>query len=121
MFDYSLNLPPNFGPVNTLQFFIDPNTNDTVFIVVDPVFSFGFGFNPSNPIISNAALTLGRVLFYDPQLSLNNAVACASCHKQELAFSDGVASSPGFCWRRATRWPLLSSTATCSGTPVKAA
>lgn len=39
---------------------------------------------------------LGRVLFYDKQLSLNNAVACASCHKQEFAFSDNVAASRGF-------------------------
>ena len=40
--------------------------------------------------------TLGRVLFYDRQLSINNAVSCASCHKQELAFADNVAFSKGF-------------------------
>ncbi|HYD20211.1 MAG TPA: cytochrome c peroxidase [Flavipsychrobacter sp.] len=39
---------------------------------------------------------LGRVLFYDKQLSVNNAIACASCHKQEFAFSDNVAFSRGF-------------------------
>lgn len=39
---------------------------------------------------------LGRVLFYDKQLSLNNSVACASCHKQTLAFADNVAFSRGF-------------------------
>jgi cytochrome c peroxidase len=41
-------------------------------------------------------LDLGRVLFYDQQLSANNAVSCGSCHKQHLAFADNVAKSKGF-------------------------
>jgi cytochrome c peroxidase len=40
--------------------------------------------------------TLGRVLFYDRQLSVNNSVSCSSCHKQESAFADNVAFSKGF-------------------------
>jgi cytochrome c peroxidase len=40
--------------------------------------------------------TLGRVLFYDKQLSLNNSVSCATCHKQVFAFADNVAFSHGF-------------------------
>jgi cytochrome c peroxidase len=40
--------------------------------------------------------TLGRVLFYDRQLSVNNSVSCSSCHKQNLAFADNVAFSTGF-------------------------
>src|SRR5258706_954723 len=44
----------------------------------------------------NEVATLGRVLFYDAHLSVNNAVACGSCHKQALAFSDNVAFSRGF-------------------------
>ena len=47
--------------------------------------------------------TLGRVLFYDPQLSVNNSVSCESCHKQSLAFADNVAFSLGFDNRRTTR------------------
>lgn len=31
---------------------------------------------------------LGRSLFYDPILSANNSISCASCHRQEAAFSD---------------------------------
>jgi len=38
---------------------------------------------------------LGRVLFYDNQLSADRSVSCESCHKQELAFSDNVAFSRG--------------------------
>jgi len=45
---------------------------------------------------SNYKATLGRVLFYEKRLSLNNATACASCHKQEFAFADNVAFSRGF-------------------------
>ncbi len=44
----------------------------------------------------NHKATLGRVLFYDKKLSINESVSCASCHKQELAFADDVAFSEGF-------------------------
>lgn len=44
----------------------------------------------------NKKIELGRVLFYDKNLSVNNTTACASCHIQELAFSDDVAFSQGF-------------------------
>lgn len=40
-----------------------------------------------NPITDESA-TLGRILFYDSNLSANNTIACASCHMQEFAFSD---------------------------------
>jgi cytochrome c peroxidase len=40
--------------------------------------------------------TLGRVLFYDKNLSLNNTISCASCHHQDKAFSDGQQFSTGF-------------------------
>lgn len=48
------------------------------------------------PFVSNSKATLGRVLFYDKKLSATDAVSCASCHKQELAFSDDKALSVGF-------------------------
>ena len=32
---------------------------------------------------------LGRFLFYDKRLSLNGTQACATCHQQPLAFTDG--------------------------------
>jgi len=48
----------------------------------------------ANPI-TNAKATLGRVLFYDKSLSVNNSVSCSSCHKQEFAFSDSALVSSG--------------------------
>lgn len=50
---------------------------------------------PGNPITDPGA-TLGRVLFYDPALSFNESVSCASCHQQEHAFADPVELSEGF-------------------------
>ena len=57
---------------------------------------------PETPFNYNVAgatdqqVTLGRVLFYDPRLSINNSVSCGSCHKQILAFSDNTKFSRGF-------------------------
>ena len=45
---------------------------------------------------SNKMATLGRVLFYDKHLSVNNAISCGTCHKQSIAFSDNVPFSSGF-------------------------
>lgn len=61
-----------------------------------------FNENAANPITDDAA-TLGRVLFYDKKLSLNNQVACASCHHQANAFADNVALSVGFNGQKTTR------------------
>src|SRR5882762_3525426 len=46
--------------------------------------------------LNNNIPTLGRVLFYDSRLSVNNSISCSSCHKQALAFADNVPLSPGF-------------------------
>ena len=48
-----------------------------------------------NPITDHGA-TLGRVLFYDKTISVNATTSCASCHKQELAFTDNKKLSIGF-------------------------
>jgi cytochrome c peroxidase len=51
---------------------------------------------PRDNPLTDAGATLGRVLFYDKQLSRNNTVACASCHRQKHAFSDPRRFSVGF-------------------------
>ena len=48
-----------------------------------------------NPVTNEGAL-LGRVLFYEKKLSANGTIACASCHKQEMGFSDDNILSLGF-------------------------
>jgi cytochrome c peroxidase len=47
-----------------------------------------------NPM-SDVKVRLGRYLFYDARLSVNGKQSCASCHKQELAFTDGRAVAVG--------------------------
>ncbi|TAD91782.1 MAG: cytochrome-c peroxidase [Bacteroidetes bacterium] len=45
--------------------------------------------------ITDKGATLGRVLFYDKNLSVNNSISCASCHSQQFAFSDTAVFSRG--------------------------
>ena len=52
---------------------------------------------------NNGMATLGRVLFYDVNLSEDRSISCASCHKQELAFSDDLALSDGVLNRKTSR------------------
>lgn len=49
---------------------------------------------PENPL-TEEGVALGRLLFYDPLLSADGSMSCASCHKQEMAFTDGLALSKG--------------------------
>ncbi|MBK7344467.1 MAG: c-type cytochrome [Saprospiraceae bacterium] len=51
---------------------------------------------PAENPITDWGATLGRVLFYDKQLSINQTISCASCHKQAIGFSDESELSEGF-------------------------
>ncbi|HEX5657729.1 MAG TPA: cytochrome c peroxidase [Polyangiales bacterium] len=62
---------------------------------------------PADNPFSEAKFELGRHLFYDVRLSLRENVACASCHRQELAFTDGQATSIGSTGQR-TRTNAMS-------------
>ncbi len=46
--------------------------------------------------VSSDMSTLGRVLFYDVNLSANNSTSCGSCHKQEFAFANNLRFDRGF-------------------------
>lgn len=46
--------------------------------------------DPSNP----DKISLGEKLFNDKNLSDSKSLSCASCHKAELAFTDGLTKSP---------------------------
>lgn len=58
---------------------------------------------PDDNPITNMGATLGRVLFYDKALSIDNTVACASCHQQSAAFSDNNRFSEGINGQRTRR------------------
>ncbi|PTL80419.1 methanobactin export MATE transporter MbnM [Vitiosangium sp. GDMCC 1.1324] len=52
-------------------------------------------FVPADNPMSEEKVVLGRYLFYDERLSGNGTMACASCHEQKRAFSDGKATPTG--------------------------
>src|SRR6185295_14401312 len=47
--------------------------------------------NPGTP----AKIALGELLFYDPILSTDKAVACVTCHSEIWGMADGLALSVG--------------------------
>ena len=51
--------------------------------------------NTSDNPITDKGATLGRVLFYDKNLSTKNTVSCSSCHLQQYAFGDIADASQG--------------------------
>jgi cytochrome c peroxidase len=51
---------------------------------------------PADDPVDDRIATLGRVLFYDKNLSVNGTVACASCHQPAAGFSDPARLSTGF-------------------------
>ena len=62
--------------------------------LVQPI--LGQDNTPATNPVTNAAATLGRTLFYDKRLSLNQTIACASCHQRAHGFSDPHRFSAGF-------------------------
>jgi cytochrome c peroxidase len=71
--------------------------------------------DPGNRVSGNAAaIRLGRDLFFEPRLSANRRVACATCHQPERGFQDGravarglvdgVRNTPGLLNVRHQRW-----------------
>ncbi len=83
----------------------ESNCNDNPSICEDNLgpttvnLSFPSSFpSPNTPTynpITEEGVNLGRHLFYDPILSSDNTISCASCHKQESAFGDNSQYSFG--------------------------
>lgn len=54
------------------------------------------GFSPQQ-------IDLGRYLFFDPVLSKDKSISCASCHQPDKGFTDGLAFSNGINGLKTTR------------------
>jgi len=75
------------------------------FAITTGLFGAGFNWNlpntfpqpyvPADNPMSEAKVELGRYLFYDKRMSVNGKESCGSCHRQELAFTDGRARAEG--------------------------
>jgi cytochrome c peroxidase len=61
---------------------------------------------PAGNPMSTAKVALGRRLFYDKRLSGNATQSCGTCHKQELAFTDGRATGLGSTGQAHPRGPM---------------
>ncbi|MDO7877471.1 cytochrome c peroxidase [Hymenobacter sp. ASUV-10] len=72
-----------------------PVSDPTPYNLVLPA---NFNQTPTQPLdnpLTVEGVELGRHLFYEKALSIDNTVSCASCHKQALAFTDGLARATG--------------------------
>ena len=58
---------------------------------------------PTDNPMTEAKFQLGRYLFYDRRLSGNGTQSCATCHIQQLAFTDGTVRSTGSTGQRHPR------------------
>ncbi|MBK8726059.1 MAG: c-type cytochrome [Holophagaceae bacterium] len=47
-------------------------------------------------VVTDKGASLGRVLFHDKRLSVNDTISCASCHQQPLGMGDAATFSAGF-------------------------
>jgi cytochrome c peroxidase len=52
---------------------------------------------------ANTVEKLGEMLFFDPILSRDSSVSCATCHKPEFAFADNTPTSKGVFGRSGNR------------------
>src|ERR1700704_704907 len=60
-------------------------------------------FIPSDNPLTPAKVELGRQLFFDPRLSADGSVSCATCHDPNKAFTDGKQSAIGIANRKGAR------------------
>lgn len=58
---------------------------------------------PTDNAMDSAKIALGKALFFDTRLSLDNTINCASCHKPGLAFTDGKKTSTGINGQKTER------------------
>lgn len=59
--------------------------------------------HPEDNLSSVEKVELGKKLFFDKRLSIDNSVSCSSCHLPEFAFTDRKAVSEGVDGRLTTR------------------
>lgn len=71
--------------------------------LVAAVLTTMFGFNPARAFDNSALPLLGEKLFFDKRLSRDGTISCASCHRPELAFTDGRKLAIGIGERQGTR------------------
>lgn len=96
-----------FGALATAVAFVScrretfPEPPETAWLAVPP--GFPDMPQPADNELNTARYQLGKKLFFDPILSVDSTISCASCHKTSLALADSLPVSPGVQGRLATR------------------
>ncbi len=63
--------------------------------VADKMWHFGAMPQADDNPVTAAKVELGKALFFDPRLSANGSISCASCHNPSLGWSDGLKTGIG--------------------------
>ncbi|RMF45151.1 MAG: cytochrome-c peroxidase [Planctomycetota bacterium] len=58
---------------------------------------------PADNPLTAEKVALGRQLYFDPRLSADNTISCASCHDPKLGWSNGEATAAGVGGQRGNR------------------
>src|SRR5262245_30636928 len=88
---------PGTLPIENIRWMVGRQELHTVFVPEAPV---GLpadltAFIPAGNPLTRAKVELGMQLFFDPRLSKDGTLACASCHHPSRNWADGAQVSPG--------------------------
>ncbi len=72
------------------------------YVIQEPYYFVKMVIPEDNPMTVEG-VALGRHLFYDPVLSRDSSISCASCHHQNKGFTDGLSHSKGIAGRQQRR------------------
>ena len=64
--------------------------------IVRPPETEGESFHDPPIIYQDAQVLLGKYMFFDPRLSGDAGISCATCHNPEIAWTDGEALNQGY-------------------------
>ncbi len=71
--------------------------------VLDPPLGLPQAPVPADNPLTEAKVALGRMLFYDRRLSLNNTMSCAMCHIPDQGFTNNALAAPAGIEGRSVR------------------
>lgn len=86
----SENAPDDLEEADIVAIDYDPTT-----LILNTPQGFPEFVQPSTNSLTFEGVSLGRKLFYDKLLSVDETISCASCHLQESNFTDDLAVSVG--------------------------
>lgn len=94
--DQTMKVPINVNVPQTEQQ-LNENQQEPSFVrTIEGLRPLGEVPIPENNPMTEEVLELGQILFFDPRLSGNNEVSCATCHDPELGYGDGRATFETF-------------------------